>query len=190
MADRRTKFGLEPNGLDTAALHILDALQHDCKQSLAEIGKRAGLAPPTVVERIRKLEDAGLIRGYAAVLDARKLGKDITAFIGITTAHASLIEAVEQALAAFPDVLEIHHVTGVYTFLVKVKTNDTPRLETLLRSMRQIDGVERSETMIVLSTHTERWTLPLFPQKEPPAPQSRRSVQSKTPSRVRTRGHA
>jgi Lrp/AsnC family leucine-responsive transcriptional regulator len=97
------------------------------------------------------------------VLDARRLGKDITAFIGITSAHASLIEAVEHAIASHPDVLEIHHVTGVYTFLVKVKTNDTACLETLLRTIRAIDGVERSETMVVLSTHTERWTIPLLP---------------------------
>jgi len=157
----RTKFGHEQNGLDPAALRILDALQRDCKMPLAEIGKRAGLAAPTVVERIRKLEDAGVIRGYAAVLDARKLGKDVTAFIGVTSAHASLIENVELAIAEFAEVLEIHHVTGAYTFLVKVKTDNTASLETLLRAIRKVEGVERSETMIVLSTHTERWTIPL-----------------------------
>lgn len=163
MPNDRTKFGNDHSGLDPAALRILDALQHDCKLPLAEIGKRAGLAAPTVVERIRKLEDAGVIRGYAAVLDARKLGKDITAFIGVTSAHASLIENVELAISSFPDVLEIHHVTGIYTFLIKVKTENTASLEVLLRAIRNVDGVDRSETMIVLSTHTERWTLPLLP---------------------------
>ena len=70
--------------LDVTDLAILDALQHNCKQPLAEIGKQVGLSAPSVVERIKKLEDGGVIRGYTALLDPRALGKDVTAFIGVS----------------------------------------------------------------------------------------------------------
>ena len=73
--------------LDSLDRHILSLLQENCKLSLNRIGERVGLSAPSVVDRIRKLEENGVIRGYTAVLDARKLGKDITAFIGVSIHH-------------------------------------------------------------------------------------------------------
>ena len=116
--------------LDATDLAILDLLQENCKQPLAAIGEKVGLSAPSVVERIHKLEEAGVIRDYVALLDARSLGKDITAFIGVSTAHPRAIAAIEQAdRARSIRVLECHHVTGVHTLLLKVKAENTEALE-------------------------------------------------------------
>lgn len=145
--------------LDAIDVRILALLQEHCKMPLAKIGQRVGLSAPAVIERIKKLEESGVITGYTAILDARKLGCDIAAFIGVLTSHPSGIRDVEQQIASRPEVLECHHVTGGYTLLLKVKTASTTSLEELISHLRSIDGVSRTETMVVLSTHTERQVL-------------------------------
>ncbi len=170
------KFGEEQVDLDDIDLHILMLLQEHCKLPLAKIGERVGLSAPAVIERIKKLEDGGVITAYTAVLDARKLGRDITAFIGVSIAHPKAIETFEREIESVPDVLECHHVTGGYTLLLKVKTYNTRTLEELISRLRSLDGVGRTETMVVLSTHTERLQLSLRPDQptEQPASGGRR----------------
>ncbi|MGD8859694.1 MAG: Lrp/AsnC family transcriptional regulator [Myxococcales bacterium] len=143
-------------GLDPIDRQILGLLQADCKQPLAKIGAHVGLSAPSVVERVRKLEGEGFITGYHAQLDARRLGMDVTAFIGVSIAHPQSIAAFERELPALEDVLECHHVTGEHTLLLKVKTHNTASLESLISRLRSIAGVERTETNVVLSTRVER----------------------------------
>jgi len=160
--------------LDATDLAILDALQRDCKQSLAEIGKHVGLSAPAVLARIEKLEEARVIRGYAALLDARALGKDVTAFIGVSISHPSAFEPFEKEIERAGDVLECHHVTGQHTLMIKVRTESTETLERLIDMIRRIEGVTRTETMVVLSTHTERMRVALEGAGAP-LPRRRRS---------------
>jgi Lrp/AsnC family transcriptional regulator, leucine-responsive regulatory protein len=146
-------------GLDEIDRRILGLLQIDCKLPLAKIGEKVGLSAPSIVERVRKLEAEGFITGYHAHLDARRLGMDITAFIGVSVVHPKSISFFETQLAHLPDVLECHHVTGGYTLLLKVKTRDTQSLERLIQTLRSIEGVERTETSVVLSTKVEKTAL-------------------------------
>ena len=156
------KFGSgEELDLDGIDLQILQTLQQDCKISLARIGDVVGLSAPSVIERIKKLELGGVIRGYHAALDSRRLGLDVTAFIGVMIDHPSSIEGFEERVASLEGVLECHHVTGEHTLLLKVKTRDTSTLEQLIRQIRSVPGVARTETMVVLSTHSERGQIPL-----------------------------
>jgi len=141
--------------LDEVDRHILSVLQENCKLPLVKIGERVGLSAPSVAERIDKLEKSGVIRGYTAILDARKLGKDITAFIGVFIDHPKLIGKFEREIDHLEDVQECHHVTGQHTVLLKVKVDKTSGLEELIRKIRSIEGVSRTETSVVLSTHTE-----------------------------------
>ena len=141
--------------IDTIDRHILAVLQENCKLPLTRIGERVGLSAPSVNERIRKLEESGVIRGYTAVLDARKLGKDITAFIGVFIEHPKLVGKFERELDRLEAVQECHHVTGQYTILLKLKADNTSQLEGLIQAIRSIEGVARTETSVVLSTHTE-----------------------------------
>ena len=152
--------------LDAIDLQILQTLQQDCKISLARIGEQVGLSAPSVIDRIKKLEHGGVIVGYHAALDSRQLGLDVTAFIGVSIDHPASIDEFERRVVACEGVLECHHVTGQHTMLLKVKTRDTASLEGLIRQVRGIEGVARTETMVVLSTHTERTQLPLGSQLE------------------------
>ena len=155
----------EPDAID---LQVLELMQENCKQPLAAIGEKVGLTASSVMERIHKLEQAGMVIGYVALLDARSLGKDITAFIGVSISHPTSIGAFEREVAHMDDVLDCHHVTGNHTLMLKVKTRDTESLERLIDRMRSIEGVTRTETMVVLSTHTERTRIRLEPDAMEP----------------------
>jgi Lrp/AsnC family leucine-responsive transcriptional regulator len=157
--------------LDSVDRHILSLLQENCKLPLARIGERVGLSAPSVAERIDKLEKNGVIRGYTAVLDGRKLGKDITAFIGVFVDHPRLIAKFEKEIDRFEDVQECHHVTGQHTLLLKVKVDNTSALEDLIRKLRSLEGVSRTETSVVLSTYTEGLWLDLKEKEEVEEPE-------------------
>lgn len=164
--------------LDLTDLRILDLLQENCKRPLAAIGEKVGLSAPAVTERIHKLEQARVITGYVALLDGRALGLDVTAFIGVSIGHPRLIDAFEREIERVDDVLECHHVTGGHTLMLKVKTENTESLEALIDRVRSIEGVTRTETMIVLSTRAERPRVPLL-GSEPGKPRRVRRVRPK-----------
>lgn len=146
---------------------------------LAKIGERVGLSAPAVIERIKKLEDSGVITGYTVTLDARKLGHDITAFIGVSINHPRLIRTFEKEIESRADVLECHHVTGGYTLLLKVRTFNTTTLEELISHIRSMEGVERTETMVVLSTSREHPNLVLRGEQPSAKRRSRRNGDKK-----------
>lgn len=162
----------EHTDLDDMDVKILAQIQEDCRLSLARIGDAVGLSAPSVLERIKKLEAAGVIQAFRAVLDGRQVGLDVTAFIGVS-ASARRIDRIETKIGSLDGVLECHHVTGSYTLLVKVKTTNTSTLESLIRQIRSLEGVDRTETLVVLSTHTERTQLPL--PAIAPSPNGRRA---------------
>lgn len=142
--------------LDAIDRGLLEGLQDNCKQSLAVLGEKVGLSAPSVLDRIHKLEEAGVIRGYAAQLDGRRVGKDITAFIGVSTDRPAAIRSVAREVGLMDEILDCHHVTGSHTLMLKLKTRSTETLEVLIDRVRGLDGVTRTETMVVLSTHAER----------------------------------
>lgn len=143
------------NTLDTIDIKIINILQQHGRRHLAEIAKQVDLSPPAVMERVKKLEARGIIKGYHAALDAKKVGKDITAFIGVSISHQRFIDGFSSYMVAHEDVLECHHVTGDESFILKVKTATTASLEQLLGEIRSMEGVTRTVTKIVLSTPKE-----------------------------------
>jgi Lrp/AsnC family leucine-responsive transcriptional regulator len=170
------KLGEEHPDLDDIDRQILALMQENCRLPLAKIGEHVGLSAPSVMERVKKLEDSGVIMGYRAVLNARLLGKDITVFIGVSTGHPHAIDHFEREIEPLDDILECHHVTGSHTFIIKAKTRNTSSLEELISRIRAIEGVVRTETMVVLSTHTERIQVPVA--EEPPvAKRGRRATE-------------
>lgn len=163
--------------LDAIDHELLESLQADCKISLNKLGERVGLSAPSVMDRIRKLESTGVISGYHARVDARRVGLDITSFIGVSINYPKDIGGFLAEMALRPEVQECHHVTGGHTLLVKVKTRNTASLEQLISALRAVEGVTRTETMVVLSTSTERSNVALpssVPASE--APPKRRSA--------------
>jgi Lrp/AsnC family leucine-responsive transcriptional regulator len=162
------RFGEHTDGeLDDIDLQLLMLLQEDCRTPLARLGDKVGLSAPAVLERIKKLEAANVITGYRAIVDGRRVGLDITAFIGVLISHPHVIDDFERGVIDFDEVLECHHVTGEHTLLLKVKAANTSALEQLISRIRSLDGVGRTETMVVLSTHIERVQLAVRPDTPP-----------------------
>jgi Lrp/AsnC family transcriptional regulator, leucine-responsive regulatory protein len=161
------KLGHEAFEPDAIDLQIISILQDHGRMPLVKLGEQVGLSAPSVIERVKKLEDGGVITGYHASVDARRLGKDVTAFIGVSIGHPRTIGQFEAEIERLEEVLECHHVTGEHTVLLKVKTGGTATLEDLIKTIRSIDGVARTETMVVLSTHTERTQISVTNGMEP-----------------------
>lgn len=113
------------------------------------------MSAPAVMERVKKLEAGGVIRGYQALIDGKKVGKDITAFIGVSVGNQRDIDKFAAQMMRYPDVLECHHVTGEESFVLKVKAANTAALEKLLGQIRSVEGVTRTVTKVVLSTAKE-----------------------------------
>lgn len=176
------KFSRTVLEFDATDQAILDLLQENCKQPLAAIGEKVGLSAPAVLERIHKLEEAEVICAYTALLDARRLGLDVTAFIGVSTERASDVRHIESAVVKMDEVLECHHVTGAHTLMLKVKTRSTETLEELIDAVRSLEGVGRTETMVVLSTHVERSRIALEPGEAFEARPQKRSTRSRRPA--------
>lgn len=141
--------------LDAIDIKILSILQRDGRCHQADIAKKVELSAPAVMERVRKLEARGIITGYHALVDAKKVGKDITAFIGVSISNQSYIAGFCSNIVGNPDVLECHHVTGEESFILKVKIANTVSLEELLAYIRSLEGVTRTVTKVVLSTPRE-----------------------------------
>jgi Lrp/AsnC family leucine-responsive transcriptional regulator len=147
--------------LDSTDLKILFILQNRGRSRLADIAEEVELSAPAVMERVKKLEASGVIKGYQALLDAKQVGKDIAAFIGVSIGHQRDIDKFAVAMLQYPDVLECHHVTGDESFILKVKAANTGALEKLLAQIRSVEGVTRTVTKVVLSTAKESQILEL-----------------------------
>ena len=125
--------------------------------SQAEIAKAVGLTAPSVNERIRKLERAGYIRGYVALLDGKKLGHDITAFVEVFVEHPKFEREFIQAVEGLDEVLECHHITGEFSLLLKIKVTDMAAFRRLLiEELNTIRGVRQTRTVMVLATAKEQ----------------------------------
>jgi Lrp/AsnC family leucine-responsive transcriptional regulator len=135
---------------------ILDILQDNARISQADVARSVGLAPSAVLERIRKLETRGVIRGYAALVDPHALDLPMLAFVAVKSEEAPGDDGVARALAQCPEVLELHHVAGEDCYLLKVRARDAEHIGRLLRHrFGRIPGVKSTRTTIVLETVKE-----------------------------------
>lgn len=148
--------------LDATDRELLRLLQENARTANAELARRVGMAPSAVLERVRKLEERGVIRGYAARIEPRALGLGLTAFLFVRAEERVGAPETAELLAALPEVLEVHHVAGEDCFLVKVRVEDTEALGRLLRErVGSIPTVRSTRTTIVLGTVKEDGVLPI-----------------------------
>lgn len=142
--------------MDPTDERLVALLQENGRATQLELSKEIGLSQPATAERIKKLEERGVILGYSARVDATKLGKDVTAFVGVSIEHPKYFDAFAKKVLAHPDVLEAHRVAGNDSYLLKVKTRNTSSLDKLLvEELRTIAGVTRTHTTIVLASVKE-----------------------------------
>ena len=148
--------------IDEMDRRILSLLQQDARLPNAEIARRVGMAPSATLERLRKLEERGVIQGYEVRLDPRKLGLGLTAFIYVKAQDKQGEVETGDRLKQHPNVLEVHHIAGEDCYLVKVRATDTEDLGRLLRSdFTGMPGVSSTRTTIVLGTLKESTRIPI-----------------------------
>lgn len=148
--------------LDATDLRILEILQQDARTSNAEIARQIALAPSAVFQRIRKLEENGIVRGYHARLDPAALELGLLAFVSVQTNEGARARETTELLGSIPEVVEVHRVVGDDCFLLKVRVRDTAALGTLLdEKIQPLPPVASTRTTIVLSSAKSGWTLPL-----------------------------
>ncbi|HET9986550.1 MAG TPA: Lrp/AsnC family transcriptional regulator [Longimicrobiales bacterium] len=148
--------------LDETDLRLLELLQEHGRISQHDLAQAVGLSSPAVGERVRKLEERGVIQGYSAVLDPKKVGRDVTAFITVGIDGSKFYGAFIDAAKECPEVLECFAVTGQGSHLLKVRTENTTSLERLLAQIQMWPGVHWTLSSIVLSTAKETMRLPLL----------------------------
>ena len=148
--------------LDDIDLHILDILQQDGRISNTDLAQQVGLAPPTVLRRVKLLEERGYIRGYVALLEPLAIGLSVTAFVFIETEAGCMLDEVLDHIVKLPGVVEVHRLMGEWCFLLKVRTQTPQSLEDLVyRDLRSYPSVRRTLTTLATSAALETTALPL-----------------------------
>jgi len=146
--------------LDDIDRKLLALLQDDDRLPLAELSKRIGVAASTINDRIKRLVAQGVIAGFHARLDPEKVGLELLAFMLVAWSNPKVEPVFLKKIRAAKQVLECHHVTGAWNYLLKVRLKNTKELESFLSgTIKAVHGVERTETLITLSSAKETWAL-------------------------------
>ncbi len=147
--------------IDETDVKILELLQKQGRTRRNDLAQKVDLSLPAVSERLRKLEESGIISGYFAKVDHTQLGKDITAFVVVTVDSSKHFGAFIEHASSTDDILECHAITGEGTHLLKARTENTASLEKLLAKIQSWQGVVKTTTSLVLSTTKETFRIKL-----------------------------
>ena len=147
--------------VDETDIKILELLQKEGRTRRVDLADKVGLSLPAVSERLRKLEESGIISGYFAKVNHQHLGKDITAFVVVTIDSSKHFNSFIEHANATDEILECHAITGEGTHVLKVRTDNTGTLERLLAKIQSWAGVMKTTTSMVLSTSKETFRVKL-----------------------------
>jgi len=149
------------HNLDETDITILNHLQKNGRAQRNSISEIVNLSVPSVSERMRKLEERGLIKNYVAILDSKKFNFDITAFIFVEVDGSNNYPKFVNRVVEEPEVLECHSITGDGSHVLKVRTKNTESFEKFLSTIQSWEGVKRTRSNIVLSSFKETRDLPI-----------------------------
>jgi Lrp/AsnC family transcriptional regulator for asnA, asnC and gidA len=143
--------------IDSLDRQILSTLMHNAKMPYTEIAKKLYVSGGTIHVRMKKLEDAGVVKGYSLDIDYGKIGYDISAFLGVYLDKSSLYDEVARELAKIPEVVEAYYTTGLYSIFIRIICRDTNHLRDILHDkIQKIGGIQRTETFISLQESINR----------------------------------
>lgn len=150
--------------LDQIDRKLLEILQSSGKITNAQLSKEIGLSPAPTLERVKKLENSGIIESYHAQLDREKIGMGVMTFVQVTLSghKKSITEAFVKIIEKVPEIIECHHVTGSCDFLLKVIAKDITSYQTLImETINEIEVVASTQTMVILSTFKNSKVYPI-----------------------------
>ena len=147
--------------MDAVDRTLVDALRTNGRATYAELARLVGLSGPTVTDRINRLEQAGVITGYRAVVSPVAVGLGVTALIGVLLSDAADLEDVGRRLKDVPEIEDCWFVAGEESYLLKVRAGDPASLEKIIGRLNRLRGVARTRTTVALSTKWEGRQQPL-----------------------------
>ncbi|QRR02878.1 Lrp/AsnC family transcriptional regulator [Dyadobacter sandarakinus] len=150
--------------LDQIDRKVLEILQTNAKITNAQLSKEIGLSPAPTLERVKKLEQSGIIKSYHAQLEPEKVGLGVSTFVSISLVghRKAVTESFVEKINAIPEVIECHHITGTGDFLLRVISKDISTYQKLmLEKINEIEEVASTQTMVILSTFKESKVLPI-----------------------------
>ncbi len=142
--------------LDKIDKEIIYMLMDNAKTSLAQISKNVGISTTAVHQRIKKLENAGVMENSISFLNPRKIGYKVVSYIGVFLEQPSHYQDAIKALKDINEVVEAHYTTGNYTIFLKVLCKDNDHLMQILNKIQKLNGVTRTETFISLEQSISR----------------------------------
>lgn len=143
--------------IDNVDLDILSILMKDANTPYTDIGKKIYVSAGTIHVRMKKLEEMKVVRGATLLIDAEKLGYDITAFVGVYLDKGSNYRKVIKELEKIPEVVEAYYTTGVYSSFLKIVCRNTQHLRDVINDKIQpIEGIQRTETILSLEESIKR----------------------------------
>ncbi len=155
--------------MDSTDLAIVAELMQKGRLSWAELAARVGLSSPGLIDRIRRLEEKGVIRGYSALIAPEALGLDLTAFLLVAIEKPVQRGGFLKRIRSLSEVQECHQVTGEFDYLLKLRARDTRHLDQLINGeLKGMAGIRRVQVTVALSTEKETPVLPLpmLPESE------------------------
>ena len=151
--------------MDKIDVKIIECLKKNARENASVIGSQVNMSVSAVIERIKKLEANGIIKQYTVVLDSKKLGMDITAFISVSMEHPKYNNNFNEFVKTHKQITECHYITGDFDFLLKVNTESTGGLELAIRNlinqMYSKDISRKIKSAVVLSTVKEDYSVNL-----------------------------
>ena len=139
--------------IDNIDLLILNQLIQNARESASNIAESIGMSIPAVTERIKKLQDSGIIKGYSVEIDKQKLGMDVSAFITIISESSAYFEDVVKQADENMNVIGCYTTTGTGSHILHIEVENTVALEKILRDIQSWPGVKRTETQLILSSY-------------------------------------
>ena len=142
----------EVNIMEQTDVKILKCLRADARENASLISEKIGMSVSAVIDRIRKMENNGLIECHTTIINHRKAGKDVVAILQVALEHPRYSDDFRATVEQLPEVLECYFVTGEFDYMIKIITDNTESLELLLHTVKSIPGVHRTLTSVVMST--------------------------------------
>lgn len=136
--------------MDAMDIKILDCLKKNAREKASDISKEIHLAVSTVIERIRKMESAGLIKAYTIILDEKKMGNDLTVLMEVSLQHPNDYESFIEMIEGNPNIVSCYYMTGDFDFILKIICRSSDELEYLHKTIKGHDGVSATRTHYVL----------------------------------------
>ena len=134
---------------------IIEILKVAGREPASSISEKLGISVPTVIDRIKKMQDCGIIKGYRAIVDTKKMGLDVSAIITIISESSSRYGSFVEQASNEAEIFKCYTTTGKGSHVLLINTKNSDSLEKLLRTIQQWPGVSRTETQIILTSYKD-----------------------------------